>query len=348
MLNNIFHFENTYMNLPSEFHSYVKPKKVISPKLAIFNDDLCKELGFDFSSLSPEDISHLLCGNTIPDGSSLIAQAYAGHQFGHFTMLGDGRAILLGEHVLGDKRFDIQFKGSGPTPYSRSGDGLAAIGPMMREYIISEAMHYLNIPTCRSLAVVETGEDIIREQKYPGAILTRISQSHIRVGTFQFAVIQEDKSLVNKLFNYTLERHFPNLLESKSKALDFLYAIIEQQADLVTNWMRIGFIHGVMNTDNVALSGETIDYGPCAFMDHYDPLTVFSSIDHQGRYSFANQPIITQWNLARLAETILPLISDKHENALKLAEEAINTFADLYQSKWLDICLLYTSPSPRD
>ena len=328
------------MNLPSEFHSYVEPKKVISPKLAIFNDDLCKELGFDFSSLSPEDISHLLCGNTIPDGSSLIAQAYAGHQFGHFTMLGDGRAILLGEHVLGDKRFDIQFKGSGPTPYSRSGDGLAAIGPMMREYIISEAMHYLNIPTCRSLAVVETGEDIIREQKYPGAILTRISKSHIRIGTFQFAVIQEDKSLVNKLFNYTLERHFPNLLESKSKALDFLYAIIEQQADLVTNWMRIGFIHGVMNTDNVALSGETIDYGPCAFMDHYDPLTVFSSIDHQGRYSFANQPIITQWNLARLAETILPLISNKHENALRLAEEAISTFADLYQSKWLDMMRL--------
>jgi len=338
--NNIFHFENTYMNLPNEFHSYVKPKKVISPKLAIFNDDLCTELGFNFSSLNPEDISSLLSGNIIPEGSSLIAQAYAGHQFGHFTILGDGRAILLGEHVLGDKRFDIQFKGSGPTPYSRSGDGLAAIGPMIREYIISEAMHYLNIPTCRSLAVVETGEDVIREQKYPGAILTRISKSHIRVGTFQFAVIQEDKDLVNKLFNYTIERHFPNLIESKSKALDFLYEIIEQQADLVTNWMRIGFIHGVMNTDNVALSGETIDYGPCAFMDHYDPLTVFSSIDHQGRYSFANQPIITQWNLARLAETILPLISDKHEHALKLAEEAINTFADLYQNKWLDMMRL--------
>ena len=340
MQNNIFNFENTYMNLPDEFHSYVKPRKVISPKLAIFNDDLSTELGFNFSSLKPEDISNLLSGNIIPEGSSLIAQAYAGHQFGHFTILGDGRAILLGEHVLGDKRFDIQFKGSGPTPYSRSGDGLAAIGPMMREYIISEAMHYLNIPTCRSLAVVETGEDVIREQKYPGAILTRISKSHIRVGTFQFAVIQEDKDLVNKLFNYTIERHFPNLIESKSKALNFLYTIIEQQADLVTNWMRIGFIHGVMNTDNVALSGETIDYGPCAFMDHYDPLTVFSSIDHQGRYSFANQPIITQWNLARLAETILPLISDKHENALKLAEEAINTFADLYQSKWLDMMRL--------
>lgn len=340
MQNNIFNFENTYMNLPDEFHSYVKPRKVISPKLAIFNDDLSTELGFNFSSFKPEDISNLLSGNIIPEGSSLIAQAYAGHQFGHFTILGDGRAILLGEHVLGDKRFDIQFKGSGPTPYSRSGDGLAAIGPMMREYIISEAMHYLNIPTCRSLAVVETGEDVIREQKYPGAILTRISKSHIRVGTFQFAVIQEDKDLVNKLFNYTIERHFPNLIESKSKALNFLYTIIEQQADLVTNWMRIGFIHGVMNTDNVALSGETIDYGPCAFMDHYDPLTVFSSIDHQGRYSFANQPIITQWNLARLAETILPLISDKHENALKLAEEAINTFADLYQSKWLDMMRL--------
>ena len=325
------------MTLPSEFHSYVLPKKVVSPKLAIFNHDLSTELGINFSSLQPEEISNLLSGNIIPDGSSLIAQSYAGHQFGHFTILGDGRAILLGEHILGDERFDIQFKGSGPTPYSRSGDGLAAIGPMLREYLISEAMHHLNIPTCRSLAVVETGEDVIREQKYPGAILTRISRSHIRIGTFQFAVIQEDKSLVKKLFNYTIERHFPNLIESKNKALDFLYLIIDQQAELITNWMRVGFIHGVMNTDNVALSGETIDYGPCAFMDHYDPLTVFSSIDHQGRYSFANQPIIAQWNLARLAETILPLISDNNEKALKLAEEAINTFADLYQSKWLDM-----------
>ena len=325
------------MTLPSEFHSYVLPKKVVSPKLAIFNHDLSTELGINFSSLQPEEISNLLSGNIIPDGSSLIAQSYAGHQFGHFTILGDGRAILLGEHILGDERFDIQFKGSGPTPYSRSGDGLAAIGPMLREYLISEAMHHLNIPTCRSLAVVETGEDVIREQKYPGAILTRISRSHIRIGTFQFAVIQEDKSLVKKLFNYTIERHFPNLIESKNKALDFLYLIIDQQAELITNWMRVGFIHGVMNTDNVALSGETIDYGPCAFMDHYDPLTVFSSIDHQGRYSFANQPIIAQWNLARLAETILPLISDNNEKALKLAEEAINAFADLYQIKWLDM-----------
>ena len=325
------------MTLPSEFHSHVLPKKVASPKLAIFNHDLSTELGINFSSLQPEEISNLLSGNIIPDGSSLIAQSYAGHQFGHFTILGDGRAILLGEHILGDERFDIQFKGSGPTPYSRSGDGLAAIGPMLREYLISEAMHHLNIPTCRSLAVVETGEDVIREQKYPGAILTRISRSHIRIGTFQFAVIQEDKSLVKKLFNYTIERHFPNLIESKNKALDFLYLIIDQQAELITNWMRVGFIHGVMNTDNVALSGETIDYGPCAFMDHYDPLTVFSSIDHQGRYSFANQPIIAQWNLARLAETILPLISDNNEKALKLAEEAINAFADLYQIKWLDM-----------
>ena len=325
------------MTLPSEFHSHVLPKKVASPKLAIFNHDLSTELGINFSSLQPEEISNLLSGNIIPDGSSLIAQSYAGHQFGHFTILGDGRAILLGEHILGDERFDIQLKGSGPTPYSRSGDGLAAIGPMLREYLISEAMHHLNIPTCRSLAVVETGEDVIREQKYPGAILTRISRSHIRIGTFQFAVIQEDKSLVKKLFNYTIERHFPNLIESKNKALDFLYLIIDQQAELITNWMRVGFIHGVMNTDNVALSGETIDYGPCAFMDHYDPLTVFSSIDHQGRYSFANQPIIAQWNLARLAETILPLISDNNEKALKLAEEAINAFADLYQSKWLDM-----------
>ena len=337
MKNKIFHFQNTYVTLPSEFHSHVLPKKVASPKLAIFNHDLSTELGINFSSLQPEEISNLLSGNIIPDGSSLIAQSYAGHQFGHFTILGDGRAILLGEHILGDERFDIQFKGSGPTPYSRSGDGLAAIGPMLREYLISEAMYHLNIPTCRSLAVVETGEDVIREQKYPGAILTRISRSHIRIGTFQFAVIQEDKSLVKKLFNYTIERHFPNLIESKNKALDFLYLIIDQQAELITNWMRVGFIHGVMNTDNVALSGETIDYGPCAFMDHYDPLTVFSSIDHQGRYSFANQPIIAQWNLARLAETILPLISDNNEKALKLAEEAINAFADLYQIKWLDM-----------
>ena len=335
--NNIFNFENTYMNLPDEFHSYVKPRKVISPKLAIFNEDLSTELGFNFSSFKPEDISNLLSGNIIPEGSSLIAQAYAGHQFGHFTILGDGRAILLGEHVLGDKRFDIQFKGSGPTPYSRSGDGLAAIGPMMREYIISEAMHYLNIPTCRSLAVVETGEDVIREQKYPGAILTRISKSHIRVGTFQFAVIQEDKDLVNKLFNYTIERHFPNLIESKSKALNFLYTIIEQQADLVTNWMRIGFIHGVMNTDNVALSGETIDYGPCAFMDNYDPKTVFSSIDRFGRYSFSNQPPITKWNLARFAECLIPLINKNEDTAIKIASETINNFQNIYEEKWLNM-----------
>ena len=333
--NNIFNFENTYMNLPDEFHSYVKPRKVISPKLAIFNDDLSTELGFNFSSFKPEDISNLLSGNIIPEGSSLIAQAYAGHQFGHFTILGDGRAILLGEHVLGDKRFDIQFKGSGPTPYSRSGDGLAAIGPMMREYIISEAMHYLNIPTCRSLAVVETGEDVIREQKYPGAILTRISKSHIRVGTFQFAVIQEDKDLVNKLFNYTIERHFPNLIESKNKALDFLYAIIEQQADLITNWMRVGFIHGVMNTDNMSLSGETIDYGPAAYLDEYNPKKVFSSIDKMGRYSFENQSKITLWNLARFAETFLHLIDSNEKTAIKKIEDILNKYKKLFDQSWL-------------
>ena len=263
-------------------------------------------------------------------------------------MLGDGRAILLGEHNNNGQRFDIQFKGSGPTPYSRNGDGLAATGPMLREYLISEAMHSLNIPSCRSLAVVETGEKVIREKKYPGAILTRVSKSHIRIGTFQFAIIHENKNLLEQLFNYTIERHFPEIVGSKNKGIDFLYAVIEQQASLITSWMRVGFIHGVMNTDNVALSGETIDYGPCAFLDNYNPLTVFSSIDHQGRYAFANQPVISQWNLARLAETILPLININQEHAIKLAEEAINSFTELYQNKWLDMMRLKIGLSTRE
>ena len=343
-----FKFDNTYKNLPSEFFTLVDPVKVSEPKLIVFNDELSDSLGLNFKSLKLEDKSQIFSGNIILEGSFPLAQAYAGHQFGHFTILGDGRAILLGEHVSNSQRFDLQLKGSGPTPYSRNGDGLAALGPMLREYIISEAMYYLNIPTNRSLAVVGTGEDVYREKKYPGAILTRVSKSHIRVGTFQYATIKNDLDLLKKLFDYTIERHFPNQLQSKNQALDFLYAIIEQQANLVTNWMRVGFIHGVMNTDNMALSGETIDYGPCAFMDHYDPLTVFSSIDHQGRYSYVNQPIIIQWNLARLAESILPLIGKDLDKSMKLAEEAINTFTDLYKSKWLDMMRLKIGLSTSD
>jgi len=343
-----FKFDNTYKNLPSEFFTSVSPVKVSEPKLIIFNSKLADSLGFDFESLNLEDKAKIFSGNTLPEGSFPLAQAYAGHQFGHFTILGDGRAMLLGEHVYNSKRFDLQFKGSGPTPYSRNGDGLAALGPMLREYIISEAMHYLNIPTNRSLAVVETGEEVYREKKFPGAILTRVSKSHIRVGTFQYATIKDDPSLLKRLFDYTIERHFPNLLKSKNQALDFLYAIIEQQANLVTDWMRVGFIHGVMNTDNMALSGETIDYGPCAFMDHYDPLTVFSSIDHQGRYSYVNQPVIAQWNLARLAESILPLVGKDSDTSMKLAEEAINTFTDLYKSKWLNMMRLKIGLSTTD
>jgi len=337
MINPGFNFNNTYKNLPPEFYSEVKPANAQSPELIIINDDLSENLGFDFSSLSSDHIAQIFSGNSLPEDSCSIAQAYAGHQFGHFTILGDGRAILMGEHISNGERFDIQLKGSGPTPYSRNGDGLAALGPMLREYIIGEAMHYLNIPSTRSLAVVKTGTKVQREKEYSGAILTRISKSHIRVGTFQYATFINDRNLLEKLFDYTIERHFPNIENSENKALDFLDQMVDQQANLVSNWLRVGFIHGVMNTDNMALSGETIDYGPCAFMDNYDPSTVFSSIDHQGRYAYANQPIIAQWNLARLAESILPLIDDNLDKSLKEAEEVINQFSDTYKSKWLDV-----------
>jgi uncharacterized protein YdiU (UPF0061 family) len=248
-------------------------------------------------------LAKIFSGNVLPEGSSTIAQAYAGHQFGHFTMLGDGRAVLLGEHLVNEnKRFDIQFKGSGKTSFSRSGDGRAVLGPMLREYIISEAIHALNIPTTRSLAVISTGEKVFRENLLPGAILTRVASSHIRVGTFQYIAAKQNIDDLNTLVNYTINRHYPEIQTSNNKALDLLNLVMEKQCQLVVNWMRVGFIHGVMNTDNMAISGETIDYGPCAFMDHYDPKTVFSSIDRFGRYSFSNQAPITKWNLARFAE----------------------------------------------
>ncbi|MEC8865441.1 MAG: YdiU family protein [Verrucomicrobiota bacterium] len=331
-----FQLERTYSKLPGVFFSKLSPTPVSSPKILLFNQKLAEEIGLDLSVLSEEERTQLLSGNLVPKGIEPFAQAYAGHQFGNFTMLGDGRALMLGEHLTpSGQRLDLQFKGSGRTPYSRGGDGRAALGPMLREYLISEAMHALGIPTTRSLAVVATGESVYRESELPGAILTRTAGSHIRVGTFEFASLHEDKAMTQALLDYLIDRHFPEIREEENKALSMLRAAIDQQIDLITHWMRVGFIHGVMNTDNMALSGETIDYGPCAFMDVFSPDTVFSSIDHRGRYAFANQPYVAQWNLARLAESLLPLIHDERQDAIAGAEESLNAFEPAYKDKWL-------------
>ena len=331
-------FDNTYSKLPEYFISNTSPIPVKSPELIILNDNLAKELGLNFSLIDKKDLSKLFSGNSLPEGSKAISQAYAGHQFGHFTMLGDGRAVLMGEHISkNNERFDIQFKGSGKTPFSRNGDGRAALGPMLREYIISEAMHALNIPTTRSLAVVKTGEDVMRENTLQGAILTRVASSHLRVGTFQFIAARKSENELKTLINYTINRHYPNIKQSKNQALELLKVMIKQQTDLVINWMRVGFIHGVMNTDNMAISGETIDYGPCAFMDTYDPQTVFSSIDQFGRYSYSNQPNITKWNLARFAECLIPLIDPNKDKAIEIATETINNFDKNYEIKWINM-----------
>ena len=331
-------FDNTYARLPDTMLSRIPPEPVRSPKLIILNQELSKNLDLNFYKVSDHDLAFMFAGNLLPEGSESISQAYAGHQFGHFTMLGDGRAIIIGEHLTkNDKRFDIQFKGSGITPYSRNADGRAALGPMLREYIISEAMHGLNIPTTRSLAVVTTGEDVIRETPLPGAILTRVASSHIRVGTFQYVSMFSDLKTLKMLVNYTINRHYPELKNKKNQAIELLKIVIEKQTYLVTNWMRVGFIHGVMNTDNMAISGETIDYGPCAFMDTYDPETVFSSIDHHGRYAYFNQPGITKWNLTRFAETLIPLIDVNESKSIEIAKETINNFANLYKKYWLQM-----------
>ena len=295
------------------------PTPVKTPELVALNHSLSKDLGLDFSNINDKNLASIFSGNLLPEGSDTIAQAYAGHQFGHFTLLGDGRAIVIGEHLSkNNKRFDIQFKGSGKTPYSRNGDGRAALGPMLREYIISEAMHALGIPTTRSLAVVKTGEKVIRETPLDGAILTRVAESHIRVGTFQYAVIAEDKKDLKILFDYTIDRHYPHIKDSKNPAVDLLKIVIEKQTKLVVDWMRVGFIHGVMNTDNMTISGETIDYGPCAFMNFYNPNTVFSSIDYQGRYSYGNQPTIMHWNISRFAETLIPFFDSDEKKSIKI------------------------------
>ena len=333
-----WHFDNTYSKLSNTFKEDIKPTPVHDPELIILNKELAKDLNLDFSKIDTKDLAKLFSGNLLPEGTNTIAQAYAGHQFGHFTMLGDGRAVLLGEHLVnGTNRFDIQFKGSGKTSFSRNGDGRAALGPMLREYIISEAMNGLNIPTTRSLAVVKSGEDVVRETSLPGAILTRVASSHIRVGTFQYIAARQKKDELELFLDYVINRHYPNLKNSQNKPLDLLNIVIEKQIDLIVNWMRVGFIHGVINTDNVSISGETIDYGPCAFMDIYDPKTVFSSIDQMGRYAYCNQPVITKWNLSRFAECLIPLIDKDQNKAVQIATEIINSFEKQYEEKWLNM-----------
>lgn len=303
--------------------------------MVVFNEPLAAELGLNAEALLANG-AETFTGNILPPGSDPIAQAYAGHQFGHFTNLGDGRAILLGEQITPQRlRFDVQLKGSGRTPYARRGDGRAALGPMLREYIISEAMHMLGIPTTRSLAVASTGEQILRDELLPGAVLTRVTSSHIRVGTLEYAAALRDPSLLNTLLHHTVQRHYPELAGEDNMALAFFEAVMDRQAALVARWLCVGFIHGVMNTDNMALSGETIDYGPCAFMDAYDPATVFSSIDRQGRYAYGNQPAIAQWNLARLAEALLPLIDADRAKAAGLAEESLARFQKIFAQHFL-------------
>jgi serine/tyrosine/threonine adenylyltransferase len=328
--------DNSYAKLPKSFYTIQKSTPVRSPQLIILNHSLATSLGLNIKEMENNDGVAVLAGNQIPEGSVPLAQAYAGHQFGHFTMLGDGRALLIGEQITPQgERVDIQLKGSGRTPYSRGGDGRAAVGPMLREYIISEAMYSLGIPTTRSLAVVSTGESIIRETILPGAILTRVAASHVRVATFQYAAERGTVEDIKFLADYTLNRHFSEGKGAENPYLFLLEEVIKRQAELIAKWQLVGFIHGVMNTDNMSISGETIDYGPCAFLDTYDPETVFSSIDREGRYAYGNQPYIAGWNLARFAETLLPLLHDNQEESVKLAQDAVSRFSELYHKNWM-------------
>lgn len=334
-----WNFDNSYTQLPKSFYTSQNPTPVAAPELVILNDSLTASLGLNIQVLKGEEGVSVFAGNQIPKGAAPLAQAYAGHQFGHINMLGDGRAVLLGEQITPkEERVDIQLKGPGRTPYSRGGDGRATLGPMLREYIISEAMHALGIPTTRSLAVVKTGESVIRETVLPGAVLTRVAASHLRVGTFQYAAGKggddHDEDL-RALADYTIERHYPEIEKNEGRYLAFLNEVIKRQAMLISKWQLVGFIHGVMNTDNMTISGETIDYGPCAFMNEYDPATVFSSIDTQGRYAYGNQPGIGGWNLARFAESLLPLLHPDEEEAVKLAQDAISEYPEQFRQNWL-------------
>ena len=330
-------FSNSYARLPEHFFARLSPTPVLKPRLIIFNESLASELGLDTRGLEPDELAAVFAGNVTPPGAEPIAMAYAGHQFGNFVpKLGDGRAILLGEVLdrTGERR-DVQLKGAGRTPFSRRGDGRAALGPVLREYLVSEAMHALGIPTTRALAAVLTGEPVFRDRQLPGAVLTRVASSHIRVGTFQYFAARGEMEAVERLSAYVIDRHFPDARDAERPRLALLQAVVERQALLIARWMHVGFIHGVMNTDNTALSGETIDFGPCAFIDSYDPATAFSAIDEFGRYAYGNQPTIAKWNLARFAETLLPLLDPNPERAVELANEAISPFTSRFQEHWL-------------
>jgi serine/tyrosine/threonine adenylyltransferase len=330
-------FSNSYARLPEHFFARLSPTAVAKPRLIKFNESLASELGLDARALEPDELAAIFAGNVIPPGAEPIAMAYAGHQFGNFVpQLGDGRAILLGEVVdRNGERRDVQLKGAGRTPFSRRGDGRATLGPVLREYLVSEAMHALGIPATRALAAVSTGETVFRDRPLPGAVLTRVASSHIRIGTFQYFAARGDMEAAKRLSGYVIDRHFPEARDSERPTLALLQIVVERQALLVARWMHIGFIHGVMNTDNTALSGETIDFGPCAFLESYDPATTFSAIDELGRYAYGNQPTMAQWNLARFAETLLPLLDPNPERAVEIANEAISMFTTRFQEHWL-------------
>ena len=333
----LFAFDNSFVRDLEGLYTPWQAMEATAPTLLALNEQLAAELGADAAALrAPAGVAALV-GNCTPNGAAPVAQAYSGHQFGGFSpRLGDGRALLLGEVLdSGGRRRDLHLKGSGRTPYARGGDGKAAVGPMLREYVVGEAMHALGIPTTRALAVLATGDEVIRETMLPGAVLVRVAASHVRVGTFQYAATHGDEELVRRLADHAIARHHPQALDAEHPYLAFLEAVVDAQAALIARWMHVGFIHGVMNTDNMTISGETIDYGPCAFMDAFDPATVFSSIDHGGRYAYGNQSAIAQWNLVRLAETLLPLIDADHERAIAAASGVLRSYPERYDAYWL-------------
>ena len=338
----LFDFDNTLAKALPELVLPWQPVEVPSPELVAVNREVAAAVSVDADALAGEAGVAVLAGNAVPDGTETVAMAYAGHQFGSYSpRLGDGRALLLGEVIDSEgNRVDLHLKGSGRTPFSRGGDGKATVGPMLREFLMAEAMYALGVPTGRALAVVTTGEQIHRQKPEPGAVLTRVAASHLRVGTFEYAVRLEDRSVVRRLADYAIERHYPDLVGEPSPSMELLRSVIGVQASLIARWMLVGFIHGVMNTDNMAISGETIDYGPCAFMDRYDQRTVYSSIDHQGRYAFGNQPTIAHWNLTRLAETLLPVIAEENgvepEALIPVLSDVLDTFGDRFRADWAD------------
>jgi len=332
-------FETTFADAMEGFYTVARPAAARAPRLVAFNRALALELGMDAATLDGERGARVFTGQEVLAGARPIAQAYAGHQFGHFThQLGDGRALLLGEVVARDgRRFDVQLKGSGPTHFSRGGDGLSALGPVLREYLVSEAMHAMGIRTTRALAAATTGEEVYREEPLPGGVFTRVASSHLRIGSFQFFAARGEFERVRQLLDHAIERHDPDLVDAQEREMRFLARVVDRQAELVASWMGVGFVHGVMNTDNTTISGETIDYGPCAFMDRYDPGTVFSSIDRNGRYAYGRQPRLALWNLARLAEALIPLVEGDRDAAVERATKVVEAFAPRYEAAWLAV-----------